>query len=387
MKEQIRNIIILFGSTLSVMAGAIITPVLPQMTEHFSNHSNIEFLTKLMISLPPLFIALFSPIAGYLLERFGRKPVLLASALLYGLAGSSGFYLDSIELILIFRALFGISISGIVTGFIVVIGDLFKDSKMNKFIGLQGAAMSFGGVAYLLIGGKLGDYSWEYPFLVYLVSFLLAIGLIIFLSETKSKTEKKELTNVRFTKPIILINITAGYVMVLYLMVPTQLPFLITNNFEGLTASNIGIFLSIWILFSSLASLIYSKLRKIISYSNVYSIGFFIWAIGHLLIFYSTTEIMLIVALIFIGFGNGLVVPNLKAHLLAESPSMERGRHSGFLTMSFYIGQFFSPILVQPLLLWFDISIIFVVFGIFTLFTSVFFFINEQLLKKSNLIQ
>jgi len=387
MKEKIRNIIILFGSTLSVMAGAVITPILPAMTEHFSNVEDVEFLTKMMISLPPLFISIFSPISGYLLERFNRKPVLISSAILYGIAGTSGFYLNNIELILIGRALFGIAISGIVAGFIVVIGDLFNGPNMNKFIGIQAAAMSFGGVAYLLLGGKLGDYNWTYPFLAYLSSFALALSLILFLPETKKKVEKVELTKIRFTKSILIINITAGFVMVLYIMVPTQLPFLITSNFEGITASNIGKYLSIWIFFSSAASLFYSKLRKYFSFTLIYSIGFFIWALGHLFIYYSTTEIILFIALGLIGIGNGLVIPNLKADLLAESPSQERGRHSGFLTMSLYTGQFFSPIIVQPLIGTWNISTIFLMFGFLALFISSCFIVFNYFSTKSNIIQ
>ncbi|MCX8055918.1 MAG: MFS transporter, partial [Ignavibacteria bacterium] len=118
MKTTIRNAVILFGSTLSVMAGAIVTPVLPYITRNFSNIDNIEFLTKLILSLPPLFIAIFSPVSGYLFEKFGRKPILIIAAILYGIAGTTGYYLNDIYFILVGRAFLGIAISALMTGFI-----------------------------------------------------------------------------------------------------------------------------------------------------------------------------------------------------------------------------------------------------------------------------
>lgn len=353
----------MLGSTLSVMAGAAITPALPEMSAFFSEVPNVEFLTKLMLSIPPLFIALFSPVAGYLFERYGRKPVLIVSAVIYGISGTSGFYLDNIYLILIGRALMGVSIAGLMTGFIVVVGDLFKGDKMSKFIGIQGAVMSLGGVVYLLLGGLLADIRWNIPFLIYSIAFFVALGLFFLLDETRSVSKGMKMEKVKFSRETLIVNATAMLVMIFYLMVPTQLPFLMRLNFPEFSPSKIGMFIAIWIFFSSLASITYSKLRRRLNFNAVYILGFAIWAFAHLLLFFSANLALFTFALILAGVGNGLVVPNLKAHILDKATAEQRGRHSGFLTMSLYIGQFLSPILVQPLLYWMDIKTVFVMFG------------------------
>jgi len=379
MRPTIRNAVILFGSTLSVMAGAIVTPALPYISKNFSEISNIEFLTKLILSLPPLFIAIFSPIAGYLFERFGRKPVLVASSFLYGIAGTTGYYLNDIYLILIGRALLGVAISALMTGFIVVIGDLFTGDKRNKLIGLQGAIMSFGGVVYLLIGGVLADVSWNVPFLAYAVSIIVGLLLLIYLDETSSPTVEKITLRTSFNLKLVLILLSAVFVMICYLMVPTQLPFLINYNFPQFPAKKIGLMISVWIMFSSIASLFYPKIKSILAFRQIYMFGFLIWAAGHILILFASSITILIFSLILLGVGNGFVVPNLKAHILTISTENNRGINSGFLTTALYVGQFLSPIVVQPMFSFGNIPQIFAFFGFFMIIIAITYIFTKNL--------
>jgi MFS family permease len=81
---------LLLTSTLTVMAGATIAPSLPGMQEHFADVPNAEYWVKLILTIPALFIVIGAPIAGIMVDRIGRKPLLAAAVLLYGVAGSSG---------------------------------------------------------------------------------------------------------------------------------------------------------------------------------------------------------------------------------------------------------------------------------------------------------
>lgn len=361
------------------MAGAIVTPALPYISKNFSNINNIEFLTKLILSLPPLLIALFSPIAGYLFERYGRKPILVASSFLYGIAGTTGFFLNDIYLILVGRALLGIAISALMTGFIVVIGDLFSGDSRNKLIGLQGAIMSFGGVVYLLIGGVLADINWNMPFLAYAVSFIVGILLLIYLDETSSPSTEKISLKTNLNLKLVLILLSAIFVMICYLMVPTQLPFLINYNFPQFPAKKIGLLISVWILFSSIASLTYPKIKSKFAFRQIYMFGFFIWSVGHILLLFSDSFAILICSLIFLGVGNGFVVPNLKAHILTISSDHNRGINSGLLTTTLYVGQFMSPIVVQPMFSFANIPQVFGIFGILMLIIAFSYIFTKNL--------
>lgn len=381
-KSNFRNFFILLGSTLSVLQGSVITPALPKISEHFYQTANIEFLTKLIIALPPLTIALFSPFAGHILEKYGRKYTLIIASLLYAIMGTSGFYLNNIYFILIGRALLGITIAFLMSGFIVVLGDLFQGKTLSKYMGIQGALMSFAGMFFLLIGGKLTLINWNYPFLVYSSSTIISIGLLLFLDETKQLINKNNTDNTKVnpsakkTNFYWLLNTNAFFIMVVYLMIPTQLPFLLKHTLN-LQADQIGVYMALWILSSSIASFLYSAVKSKLNFYQIYSLGFFIWFAGFLLLALSNSSAFILFSLTLSGFGNGLVVPNLKNELLEIVPWEQRGKQSGVLTSALYLGQFCSPILVQPLAQY-DIKSAYLVFSILILIVSIYYFIINR---------
>ena len=81
------QITVLAASTMTVLAGAILAPALPSIEMEFANQENAAFWTRMILTFPALFIALNAPLAGILVDRVGRKPVLVASIALAGLAG------------------------------------------------------------------------------------------------------------------------------------------------------------------------------------------------------------------------------------------------------------------------------------------------------------
>jgi MFS family permease len=87
------KITLLLVSTLTVMSGATIAPSLPAMGEYFADVPNADYLVRLALTLPALLIALGAPVVGVMIDRLGRKPLLLVALILYGLAGSSGILL------------------------------------------------------------------------------------------------------------------------------------------------------------------------------------------------------------------------------------------------------------------------------------------------------
>jgi MFS family permease len=114
---------LLLTSTLTVMSGATISPSLPAMQEYFANVENSELLVRLVLTIPALFIAFGGLFAGQLADRFGRKPLLIVSTLVYGFAGCSGLVLNSLWTLLIGRALLGLSVAGVMTGVTTLIAD------------------------------------------------------------------------------------------------------------------------------------------------------------------------------------------------------------------------------------------------------------------------
>ena len=79
---------LLFAATITIMAGATISPSLPAMAAHFGPGS--ELGVRLLLTITALAIAFAAPLAGWLSDRAGRVRVLWASVALHVAAGGAG---------------------------------------------------------------------------------------------------------------------------------------------------------------------------------------------------------------------------------------------------------------------------------------------------------
>ncbi|MCC3498259.1 MAG: MFS transporter [Microcoleus sp. PH2017_15_JOR_U_A] len=193
---------LLLVSTLTVMAGATIAPSLPAMRQHFSAVPNADYWVRLVLTAPALFIAIGAPIAGIAIDRFGRKGLLGLSVFLYGFAGSSGFLLDQIGLILLGRMLLGFSVAGIMTTATTLIADYYIGVARSQFLGLQAAFMGFGGMIFLTLGGYLADRNWRQPFLIYLMAWLILPLILLVLPEPDRHQDAVQQTGAIASEPV-----------------------------------------------------------------------------------------------------------------------------------------------------------------------------------------
>ena len=241
----ITKITLLLVSTLTVMSGATISPSLPAMQDYFSEVENAEFWVRLVLTIPALLIVVGSPIAGQLVDSIGRKPLLIGSAVLYGLGGASGYLLDSLFAILVGRALLGLAVAGVMVSATTLIADYYQGDTRANFMGLQAAFMGFGGVVFLSAGGYLADLDWRLPFLIYLFAWILLPFVVLSLYEPKStrETENSHVDRNLSSLPIKLLVLIYGSILVMqivFYLIPVQLPFYLRNLTDA-SASQSGL--------------------------------------------------------------------------------------------------------------------------------------------------
>ena len=171
------------GSALTVMAATAIAPAKPEIAEFFADEPMSEQLAALMLVLPALMIVIGAPLAGFMVDHWGRRRLFIASTILYGLGGSSGFYCTSLYQILVGRAVLGLAVAGVMTCCTTLIGDYYDGPARRRFLGWQAAFMALGGVVFLVTGGLLADVGWSMPFLIYLVAFLLLPAVLVSIYE------------------------------------------------------------------------------------------------------------------------------------------------------------------------------------------------------------
>lgn len=375
---------LLVASTLTIMAGAIIAPSLPLISRHFSHVPNFELLSRLIITLPALFVALFSGVAGWFIDRYGRRHMLLGSLLLYALAGSTGAYIGNIYALLVGRAFLGVAVAGNMVAITALIGDYFQGHERNQYGGFQGSFMAFGGVLFILIAGWLADISWRLPFWLYLFSIpvfflvLMTIPEPLLLEKNKpneNKINKSDLVTIRF---IYLIGF-AG--MALFYIIPAQLPFLL-QQMNGVSNSMIGYAISASTLSGAVVSLAYGTIRRKIGFQWIYAVAFTLFSIGYLMIADAKSYYQIIAALVFAGVGAGLLMPNANLWMMSIAPEVSRGRLVGNLTMAVFFGQFVSPLVVHPLVVYGGVRNAFYYPGLFMALIAIGFLADRVLNKK-----
>lgn len=361
------QIALLLVATLGIMSGITIVSSLPLISHTFSDIPNIEFLSKLMLTIPSIIIALFSPIAGHIIDKWGRLNPLYIGIFLFIVGGSSGFYLHDFYLILVGRAVLGLGVALIMTASTALIGDYFDGETRHKFMSKQGMTVALGGILFITSGGLLAQVHWSYPFAIYFIPILFLPFLLGSLYEPK-----KHKHNVESEVEVKLLPVyfTAFFVMVLFYMLPTQFPYLIVNTLGG-KPQTVGFVIATAMIFNALTSMQYAKIKAKLSYMQIFSATFALFATGLFIISQATGISGLFFATVPIGMGFGLLFVNTNSWFLSLVPAHKRGKASGLLTSSFFLGQFASPILFEPIVSHYGIQTLFLVVACIALFVAI----------------
>ncbi|MDE6886224.1 MAG: MFS transporter [Helicobacteraceae bacterium] len=351
-------------SAMTVLGSTAIAPSLPNLEKHFEDIKNIELLSRLVLTLPAMFVVVFSPLSGYLFDKFKRLKLLYPFMIIWSVSGFSAFCLDNIYLILFSRAVFGIATAFVMTGASALLADYYQGLKREKALSIQGFYTAFGGALFLTIGGFLSNINWRLPFLVYLLGFIIFIFAFKNLFEPQKNKNINTQTATKFNFFTFLpIYILGFFSMAMFYIVPTQIPFFIIKVLDK-GGELVGISLAISSIFTAFSSLIYSKLRIYFSLNKMYFIGFFLLGFGYLLIYIFHSYIILLIALIFTGCGLGILLVTNSSWLFLLTNDNIRAKAYGFLASFIFMGQFLSPFITQPIINTFGLVKMFLVFGL-----------------------
>ncbi len=345
-----------------MMSNVAIVTMLPHLKEHFIDTENIEFYSRLMITLPSLSIAFLAPFLGHLVQKIGRKRSSAFALALFGIAGSAGLYLGTIDSLLLSRFFLGIAIAILMIVVTSLVGDYFQGEERHKFMGLQSAFIGIGGVLFVVGGGVLSDIHWRYPFAVYLSGFLLMPLAIKFLFEKSGHTVEHSEEEVVGTN-LLGIYFLAFLLMVIFYILPTQMPFLMIEHF-GASGTLTGAIIAMAFVGNAFGAMSFSRLKKRFDYWNIYLLGMGIFALGFICIglidnvylFFFTSPLM--------GFGGGILMTNVSAWVLYRAHHSKRIKSSGYLTSALFLGQFFSPVASHPIVDIFGVQHFFIVVGV-----------------------
>ena len=144
---------------LDMMAFGMVAPVLPKLVSEFTLHdaSSAALIYTLFNTVFALLQFLFSPLIGSLSDRFGRRPLILASNLGLGLTYALMGWAPTLLWLFIGRAVSGITGASYATAS-AYIADTTEPEKRAASFGILGAAFGVGFMIGPSLGGVLGEY-------------------------------------------------------------------------------------------------------------------------------------------------------------------------------------------------------------------------------------
>jgi DHA1 family tetracycline resistance protein-like MFS transporter len=179
-----RGLALVFSTLLLDIIGfGIIMPVLPAYLSELSGVG----VSEAAVEGGWLFFAyaamqfFFAPLVGNLSDRFGRRPVLLASVLTFSIDNLICAVAWSYPMLFIGRVLAGISGASYTTSS-AFIADVSTDENRSRNFGLLGIAFGVGFIIGPVLGGLLGSFGPRVPFYfaaaLAFVNFLIGVFLL-----------------------------------------------------------------------------------------------------------------------------------------------------------------------------------------------------------------
>lgn len=346
--------LLLAGSCMPVMGSVLITPILPQLSAEFGDQPGADVLVPMIVAIPALMIAVFAPFAGQIVDRLGRKPLLLVAMFAYALAGAAPALLTTLQSILLSRVLVGVFEAAIMTVCTTLIVDYFHEEKRrNKYLGLQTVATTLGATVFIAIGGALGVGGWHTPFWVYTVAAVIGVLMIRGLWEPSrhdsTDTHVAEGVKVRipwgriaFPLAVTLFGGFAFYVIIIeasYLVVGTGVAPEDTRT--------IGAVAAVASLATAAGAFTFARVARLTP-KVLLPVAFGLQAIGMAVIAIMGTGFIGVgVGAVIASAGSGLLLPTLLTWTIAPLRFEERGRVTGLWTMAFFLGQFLTPLVMQ----------------------------------------
>ncbi len=355
-RRRVRDATLYSFGAISAMSIAAVAPSLPDMSRHFADVPDIDLLARLVVSIPTLLLALAGPAVGFIVDRTGRRPLLIAALLLYAASGAVPVILDDLHAILGSRVALGLAMGILFTLAPSLLADYYDDiPSRRRAIARYAAATASGGVAFVLLGGVMADLHWRAPFLLYLVSLALLPTMLATITEPIRKSAAPgDITQAAGPKRTPWLAVFAIYIMVaatggVFLQMPLNLPFLLENI--GIGQASIAGYAIAWpLLLMAFLGPLFPKFRARASNAWIYCFIASGLAIGYAVLAVSNDLALVALGLFAFGVGMSQMYPNSTTWLMGLTDPGVRTRVIGGLTTAIYIGQFVLPFVAQPII-------------------------------------
>jgi MFS transporter, DHA1 family, tetracycline resistance protein len=350
---------------LDVIGFGIIIPVLPKFISELSNSnlSNASLISGWLMFSFSIMQFIFSPILGSLSDRFGRRPILLISLFGFCLNYILLAIAPTIGWLFVGRILAGIMGASFTTAS-AYIADISTAEKRAQNFGFIGAAFGLGFIIGPVIGGTLGHFGHRVPFIAAAgLTFLNWLYGYFILPESLSKSNRRAFdikranpagSLMQLKKYPLIAGLIASLICVYIAGFATQSTWTfftmeVFNWNEAMVGMSLGF---VGLLMTVVQGGLIRVINPWLGLKNSIYLGLLLYALGFILIAFSTHSWMIFVFSIPLSMG-GIAGPAVQAIMSNQVPSNEQGELQGALTSLMSITSIIGPVLMTGLFSYF----------------------------------
>lgn len=350
--------VLMFNMFITMGGVGLIIPVMPDYLERFDAGGQVY---GLLIGGFALAQFLFSPIAGDLSDRYGRKHFILFGLTLIGASQFLFGVADEIWLLFASRFISGIGAAFVMPPIMAFVADITTEEQRGKGMGMLGAAISLGFTIGPAVGGVLSNINLVFPFYfaggsaivaVILSYFMLpnikpqTIGILPIARENILKQLVRSTKASYFMFLIVVFTFSFGIAnfqatLSLYLnhkfdYTPLDISIIIT------VGGFIGVILQVFII---------DKLFKRFGEMKVILVNLFVASVTILLIIYIHSFFVILMVSTLFSLATTFIRPAVNT-LISKLAGNEQGFAAGMNNAYMSLGNMFGPILAGILFDW-----------------------------------
>jgi DHA1 family tetracycline resistance protein-like MFS transporter len=339
----------------------VIIPVMPSLIMELTHTTTSEASRSggWLIVTFSLAQFLFAPILGGLSDRYGRRPVLLASLFGFGLDYIFLAFAPTLAWLFVGRTIAGVLGASFTTAG-AYIADISTPEKRGQNFGMIGAAFGLGFIIGPALGGFLGEYGSRVPFLAAAVLSLLNWLYGFFILPESLKPENRRAFDWRRANPIGSLLNLKKYPLIFGLLASLILIYIAAHAVQGnwsfytiekfkWNSATIGASLA---AIGVLISIVQGGLIRIVipawGQKRSLYIGLSFYTIGFVLFALATEGWMMFAFLVPYCFG-GIAGPALQGIISSQVLPNEQGELQGALTSLMSLTSIFGPLLMSQL--------------------------------------
>jgi len=322
----------------------------------------------LAITLYALAQFLFTPVLGTLSDRYGRRPIILASLLIEALSLALAALAGSLPILLVARFIGGLGASNIGSAQAVV-ADVTPVEGRARGMGFIGAAIGLGFVVGPALGGLLAPLGPAVPFwAAMIVALANALLVLRFLPETRPiEIARPTMNRGPFTNhgmgvifagwrqvlrhPVVARLVVVNLLFtVAFTAMEAVFPLFTQHSFGWTAIQNGYIFTYAGIVIVLMQGGMVGQLVKRLGERRLLIAGLVMLAVGLALLAWSTSLALLLVALGIVSISDGAVTPMVSALLSFASPPTTRGETLGLAQAVAGLGRVIGPLAAGSIL-------------------------------------